>query len=336
MATVKDVAKLAGVSPSTVSIVINGKSEERKIPDTTIKKVLSAVKELNYQPNVTARKLRSSKENVFTIGVYWAADFRSNYLTRFISGLQREILDNNYQLNVIIHPYRNDMLHKEKDIQNMFTFNLAIIAATSTKDMEFLNKTILPIPVILFNRYLDAYHSINLDNKAAGEDAARFLVDKGMKKIATVSGKSKYIANVERTNAFIDYCENKGISIPSHNNLATENSIEGGYTIANKIIDLDDMPEVIFCNSDSIAVGLINSLNMKGVKIPDDTEVIALGMNTPENSKYSNPPITVIDIPIEKMASECVKLAIDILEHKIDTIQHRSYNAELVVRDSCR
>lgn len=197
------------------------------------------------------------------------------------------------------------MLHKEKDIHNMFTINLAIIAATSTKDMEFLKKTILPIPVILFNRYLDSYHSINLNNKAAGEDAARFLVD-------------------------------KGIDIPPHRNFSTVNSIEGGYTVADEIMALEEIPEVIFYNSDSIPVGLINSLNRKGINIPSDTEVIALGMNTTENSKYSNPPITVVDIPIEKMASESVKLAVDILKHKIDNVQHRSYNAELVIRDSCK
>ena len=106
--------------------------------------------------------------------------------------------------------------------------------------------------------------------------------------------------------------------------------------VADDIMALEEMPEVVFCNSDSIAVGLINSLGQKGIRIPHDLEVIALGMNVPEISKYSNPPLTVVNIPMEKMGRECVKLAVDILEHKVDSVQHRSYKAELIVRDSCR
>lgn len=330
--TVKDVAKLAGVSASTVSIVLNGQSKERKIPDTTVSKVLSAIKELNYQPNIPARKLRSLDKNEFTIGIYWADDFRSNYLARFIKGIQSEVLKYNYPLNIVICPFKNNFLYKEKGIQNMNTFNLAIIAATSTKDMEYLNRNNPPIPIILFNRYSEKYHSVNLDNVNAGEKAARFLIKKEMKRFATISGTSKYIASTERINAFIKYCE-------SHNTetiqIETEYSVKGGYEAADKILNLPVLPEAIFCSSDSIAIGLLNSLNKKGVKIPEALEVIALGLDNLETGEYSNPPLSIINIPIDNMASQCISMAIDILIGSKDDIHHVSFEAELIPRESC-
>ena len=91
MATIREVAALAGVSLSTVSIVINGQAAERKITDATCKKVWDAVEQLGYHPNIAARKLRVPDSGTLTIALYWSNDFRTALLGRFLQGMQREL-----------------------------------------------------------------------------------------------------------------------------------------------------------------------------------------------------------------------------------------------------
>ena len=110
MPTIKDVAALAGVSFSTVSIIINGKSAERKISLQTQKKVLDAMKELNYKPNISAKKLRNHRPTI-TIALFWTTDFRSSMLARFMKGLQDEIKDiqaNGDCVEIVIYPYETN------------------------------------------------------------------------------------------------------------------------------------------------------------------------------------------------------------------------------------
>jgi LacI family purine nucleotide synthesis repressor len=333
--TIKDIAKEAGVSPSTVSIVINGQFKERKIPDSTVNKVLEAVKKLNYQPNIAAKKLRSNNTKEFTIGIYWATDFRSNYLSRFITGIQEEVIKNNYPVNIVICPFKNDNLHAEKKIKSMNYFNLVILATTSKKDMDFLQRTIIPIPVILFNRKSSKYHSVNLDNADAGKKAADYLIKKKIKRIGIISNNSRYIANSERLDSFLMNCRKNNIQVKENNIYISENSIAGGYNVGSEILKSINNFEAIFCSSDSIALGLLNYFSSRGINVPQKIKVLSFGMNNPENNKYSCPPLTVVDIPIEEMASRSIKLSMDILSRKVENIKHIDYFSKVISRKSC-
>lgn len=91
MATIKDVAALAGVSTATVSLVLNGRGQELKVSAATQQKVLAAAKTLAYKPNASARKLRTSEVEKPTIAFYWPMDLRINYLAAILTGLRTEI-----------------------------------------------------------------------------------------------------------------------------------------------------------------------------------------------------------------------------------------------------
>ena len=91
MATIKDVANKAGVSVTTVSIVINGKAEERRIPDSTREKVQEAMQELGYQPNLSARRLRFSDTKKPSIAFYWPIDYRTSIMASFVNYIQKEL-----------------------------------------------------------------------------------------------------------------------------------------------------------------------------------------------------------------------------------------------------
>lgn len=336
MATIKDVARLSGVSPSTVSIILNGNSAKRKISEKTQKKVINAVKELNYRPNISARKLRdqNTRSNP-TIALYWSSTIRVNIISRFLRGLQDEIIKSNYNFDIVICPYKNDFIHLEKGINNNM-FDAAIIANVSTLDMAYLNKITPKLPIILFNRLSEKYSSVNVDNYKMGEKAANLFIEKKYKSAAAILTKSLNTAMDNRNKGFTETCNLNNIKIAQEHILDADNSLKGGVLAAKKLLKLPTMPKALFCNSDSIALGALHVFNKEGIKVPEDIEIIAIGMNDSEHTEFSTPPITIVDIPIEKMAGKCIELISDMLNQKLEKPTSIFVDAPLIIRDSCK
>lgn len=121
MSTIKDIAREAGVSIATVSIVLNGKGQERKISKETQARIHQIAKQLKYVPNQSAKKLRATQKNSYAIAFYWATDFRINYLARITLGIQKEIMQQNKVVHLTVVPYEVDNLKKQMETtQNEF------------------------------------------------------------------------------------------------------------------------------------------------------------------------------------------------------------------------
>ena len=335
MTTIKHVASLAGVSVSTVSIILNGKANDRKISPETQHKVLEAVKALNYRPNVSAKKLRSSTNKEYSIAVYWASDYRTHFLARLITGIQAEVLKYEYPINIVICPFKNDFLHLEKGLLNG-AFNAAIIANTSLADMEYLNATPPKIPFVLYNRVSEQYNTVTIDNFEAGRKAAMLFIENGCTDIGMILSKTPYLAMSDRSHGFIETCRANNAAIrDEHIIVAADNSIHGGALAAEQFLQLKHRPQALFCDSDALAQGMLYVLHKHRVRIPEDLSIIAMGMGNPEANKYSIPSLTVVEVPIEKIAAECVRLIIDVLEHNAEPPIHIHYDSALIIRESC-
>ena len=155
MATIKDVAALAGVSLSTVSIVANGRAKQRNISQVTQERVLDAMREVGYRPSVAARKLRGGKERR-QLTVFWADDFREIMLARFLKGLHAKLEQCGVELDVGVETYRNGELPRVGALCGAPTFDAAIIANASPDDLAFLAEMKPLAPMVLYNRELEA------------------------------------------------------------------------------------------------------------------------------------------------------------------------------------
>ncbi len=335
MPTIKDVAKLANVSVATVSIVLNGKADERKISPETQERIFSAVKEINYIPNVSAKKLRSSPQKEYTIGIYWATDLRTNFLARLIWGIQEETAKYGFPIHITICPYANDKLHLEKGLSGQTAFNAAIIANTSAKDMHYLNNQSFSIPIVLYNRSSQNFNTVTIDNFAAGSKAASLFVKNDLTGIQIVKSRDKYLATAERTEGFLRACAQNDLKIQKKSFFEAENSILGGAEIGEQILKQKKLPQAIFCESDLLAQGLLYTLRLNNIKVPDDISVVAMGMGNPEANKYTTPPLTTVEIPIEKMAIQAIKLVVRILEENPPSLLHTICDTDLHIRQSC-
>lgn len=132
MPTIKEIAQYTGFSASTVSIVLSGKSNARKIPETTQQIVLKAAKELNYRPNVSARRLRNAEfARRFIIAVFWSNDFLAPMITRFLKGIEEELERSGREVETIVRPYVSGNLHQAASLMEIQMFNAAIICNAS-------------------------------------------------------------------------------------------------------------------------------------------------------------------------------------------------------------
>ena len=334
MATIKDVAQKAGVSISTVSIVLNGQSGERKIPKATQERVLKAVAELNYQPNLSARKLRSAGKDEYTIGLYWAADTRIICLARVLQGLQRAIAESGKAIRIVVCPFTPGKLHEDHALNSMTAYNAVIIATINAVDIAYLEQNPPLVPTILYNRFSKRFPGVGMDNEAVGQMAAEHLLQQGFTRMGCVHHHNSFLAMRARGNSFQDCCRQRGIEIPEAHIVYTDDTLEGGFIAGEEFIRRGNLPDAIYCDTDQLALGLLSAFQKHGIGVPEDVRVLAIGMGLPDLCRYSLPSITAVELPLVEMACGALKLCVDILERRVEDSTFWVYPPTLYVRDS--
>lgn len=336
MPTIRDVAALANVSVSTVSIVLNGKAKERKVAEATSRKVLEAIEALGYNPNMTARRLKSSEGGKPTIALYWPLDYRTVFLAGILKGIQTGVVRHSYDCEIVVCTFESGKVSEEFNDSTKNRFNGAIIGAISAADMQYLNGYRPQIPTVLFNRYLDDYCTVTADHRASAEKTVKLFAAKGHTRLAVITVENADLAMSARTSAVLAVCRENGIDIEDRFIIRCENSFAGGALAARKFLSLDKRPKALFCDSDFLAVGAAHVFNKEKVAIPGELEIIAIGMAEPDMTEFSTPSITVVAIPSEEMAADAIGLLYNLARGKIKTAVHRAWEPKLLVRDSCR
>ncbi|MDO4328079.1 MAG: LacI family DNA-binding transcriptional regulator [Lachnospiraceae bacterium] len=313
MVTIKDVANLAQVSPTTVSLIINGKSEERRISPVTRERVLQAMNELGYQPNLSARRLRSNDVRKPIIAFYWPIDSRTNILASFLSSFQEIIHKLNFDCELVVQTYKNNEFEKYADPIIKNSYHGVIIGATSTEDIVYLESLTPQMPIVLLNRSSEKYASVSVDTKEIGLLAARLFRQKGYTEAAVLASKHPYVATGLRTQAFLTACSQLGITVDEACIIREENTIKGGVLAAEAFCRLGSAPKAVFCDSDSIALGALYTFHQRQIRLPEDVELLAIGLLEPEATQYSIPPVSVIAMPNKTVMENAVELIIHYL-----------------------
>ena len=339
MSSIKDVAEAAGVSLSTASIVANGKGKERKISEATQEKVLNAMRDLNYIPNVSAKSLRRGESQSYIVALFWNFDYRSTMMHRFLFGLQKRIIETNSNMSIVIHPYQTGNLKKEEQSFMNGEFHAAIIANANSDDLDFLRSSSFLVPVVLYNRLLEGYCSVNVDDRNIGKLAAEHLHHQGYRRPAVIHGTQNFPGATMREEGFFERMEEFGIELPENRIIYTGSSIKGGYECGKLLLNnpVESLADCYFCSSDFIALGLLNAWAETGQDlIPKKIGVMAMGNHDPQFSKYHSPSLTVINMPIEEMAEQCCQFLID----RMFTLQYQPsvqfFDTVLYARDSTR
>lgn len=329
MTTLKDVAARAGVSLSTVSIVAKGQGSQRKISEATQDKVRSAMSELGYVPNAAARRLRGGNTHK-SIVLFWADDFREAMLGRFLKGLHATIDKTQSILDISVVIYKSGKLSQVPTLQGVPDFNGIIIANANNDDLAYLADHKPLVPTVLYNRTLTHYASVAVDDHEIGQEAAqkvlRFIEEhkksddafeaawknpEAAPVVAYLSAPYAFDGMKVREQAFVQELELAGIW--AERLALSENSAQAGYAATKELLARNI--RVVFTPSDTVALGILHACHKQGIDIPDQLGVIAVGNGLPEYAEYACPPLTRVEVPMEKMAEKCLTTLLEQLEN---------------------
>lgn len=318
MATIKELAKKAGVSPSTASIVVNGKAKQRKISPKTVQRVLEVAKEIGYTPNLSARVLRGAESNRYRIALYMTTDFRLTMMVRFLKGLQNHIRDQKIPVEFAVITYENGELHEVVTPSVLLQYHGTIVCNANQEDLDYLDKNDFSIPIVLYNRFLEKYSTVNIDNYRIGEFAAKHILHNKRDRVLLLDQESHFPGLEHRILGFEEYLEKNGIQFKQ---ILTNNKHQSGYDIVRDLHKTEGLPDFIFSLSDTAALGSIRYLYQNNINVPQDVEVMAIGTIESEFHESSILPLSTIDVPIDEMAKECLNLVIHHLEDPFAKLQ---------------
>lgn len=337
MVTIKQIAQELSVSPSTVSIVLGGKGAERKISAETQKRIFDTAAAMGYQPNIAARSLRGGVgADELQVAMLWAQDFRASMMVRFWDGLRFALEGQQRPVRLVIYPYTNDHLQDIRALTRASDCHAAIICNASYADLQFLEDTQLAIPVVLYNRECPGYCSVVVDDAAMGALAARALTDQGCRTATVLTGPPVFEGMEIRAQGFALEGVRHGMDMPA--TVFCENSIRGGYEAARRRLSgqwKQEPPQGVFCGSAMIAHGVIRALWESGLPRERWPRLVAVGNGSEEQDVMSVPSLSVVHLPMEEMAGECLTLLLELMAGGITQPVSRMLKVEYHPRESC-
>ena len=336
-APIKEIAEKLGVSLSTVSVVLNGRGDAMRISKATQKRVREAAKELNYHPNIYARRLRTSgaEEAYKVIAVFWCTDFTDDMLGRFFRGAQRCVKDKDYKVEFYVNLFDSDHLSDWKDIMTSSHFSGIIISGISDgKDMEFLDEHQFDLPVVLLYWNVQKYNCVYLNDYEIGKNSAKLFSLRKHKRVGLVSLKKRLHGAVLRQMGFLETCAQCGLEIKKEWIQEAEGrDCNSGYESMKKILAGKERPTAIFVMAPEQVLGVIMACRDEGIEIPKDMEVLTYGDNSV--FPYFSPSISSVHIPLESVGENALSLLTVVIDGQIDIPVSRMLSAEFAFRESC-
>ena len=304
MATIKDVAKMAGVSVATVSRVLN---DESVVAPETVKRVKHAIRELEYMPNMLGNHLRKSATNNILVLIPTASN---QFYNRILRGIQSEAHRFSYNTMVCMTNADNEM---EDRYLTLLKTKLAdgAIFLSSTLSGTAINRLGKNYPIVQCCEKIDGSHTscVTIDNEQAGYDATCALIQKGHRKIAFLGSNQGFVSSRERHHGYCRALEQYHIPYREEYVLLDTFSYSSGMRSAETILNLQDRPTAIFAVADTIAIGAMRFFLSHSVRVPEDIAVI--GFDNISVSSVYTPSLSTVAQPQLELGQNAVKLLLD-------------------------
>ena len=329
MNTLKDVAKLAGVSTATVSHVING---TRFVSDELQKKVNDAMSALDYQPNMMARALKIGFQK--TIGVI-VPDCTNPFFAEISRAIDRYCFSKGY--NIILCNTDNN-LDQQSSYTNMLISKhidgvIFISSDNSEEDVEKFQKH--SIPIVIADR-IGKYHNVDsiiVDNEKGGYEATKYLINRGFTKIGCISGPSFISSSSQRLLGYKRALKESNIELIDEYISVGDFHFAGGITAANAFLNLKNRVEAVFATNDMMALGFIDTLRNQGVSVPQDVSVI--GYDNIQLAQFMSPKLTTVAQPLEELAQTATNLLLKKIKKQSNRKKIIKLNPIIIERESC-
>lgn len=330
MATIKDVARVAGVSVASVSRVLN---HGPKVSKETIEKVSRVIQELNYTPNANARALVTQKST--TLGVV-IPDLVDPFFASLAQGVEQVARQNNMQLLL-----STGLVSAETEMQAINLLierrcDVMVVHSKKLSDNVLIELSHKVPGLVLIDRYIKkmVHRCVWLDNLEGGKIAARHLLALEHKNFACISSKYQIDDPLLRLQGFQSELQSAGTKIATDLIAYDEPTLQGGETATQKLLASGKIFSALFVYNDAMAIGAISTLEDNGFKVPSDVSV--LGFDDVLLSRYSRPKLTTLNYPIEKMAMQAANIGIELTSKHLISTTDTNYKhiPRLVKRES--
>lgn len=326
--TLKTVAEHVGLTPGTVSAVLNDSPASRSFPKRTKNRILAAVRELNYRPNFFARSLRVRR--TYTIGVI-TEEIGNPYGGIVISGIEQYLRQRNFFFLTVAHRHDPKLLRTyahlllERGVEGFITLDTSISEPPP-----------LPTIAVAGHRQVKEVTNLILDHQSAARMALTHLIELGHKDIALMKGPTSSSDSEDRWQAILEASQQLGI----HTDPSLMARLKGdkvtpdlGYVFAKKLLSANHPPPTaLFAYNDTSALGAIRAINEAGLNVPRDISVV--GFDDIESAAYSNPALTTVRQPLQKMGEIAARTLLNRIENREPYVAEITVEPEFVVRAS--
>ncbi|UAX42778.1 HTH-type transcriptional repressor PurR [Pasteurella canis] len=331
MATIKDVAKMAGVSTTTVSHVIN---KTRFVAAETEKLVLQAIQALNYSPSAVARSLKVNTTK--SIGMIVTSS-EAPYFAEIIHAVEEHCYRQSYSLFLCntqnnVEKIKN---HLEMLIKKRVDGILVMCAEYTQDSLDLLaNFTSLPIVVMDWGPNNEHTDIIQDHSFEGGYIATKHLIEQGHTKIGIIAGELTKTTAKTRYEGFIKAMTEANLTINPNWVMEGFFEPEDGYECMNKILVQPELPTAVFCCNDVMALGAISAIGEKGLHVPEDISII--GYDNIHASRFYSPPLTTIHQSKSRLGAKAVTLLFERINEKSEQREVIEMHPELVIRKSVK
>ena len=329
MASIKDVAELAGVSRATVSRVMNNTGQIR---ESTRERVFEAMKKLNYRPSPLARSLATASSN--TVGLV-VTSYRGNFFSELMAEVQEEM----ERLNKFLLVSRGKR-SRERELQAIqrltdMCCDGLILHARNLHDDDLTDMAQHQTPFVLLDRLVKGLENrcITFNHTAAAELAVQHLLDNGHRKIACITGPRARLTARLRFQGYVQALRRNGIEVNETLVAEADYDRPGGYLAMAEILEREPDITAVYSCSEEMCVGAFDLFRERKIRVSDDISVISF--DSVSLCTMLTPQVTTVHFPIKEMAAEASRVLSLLMQGNVD-IQPKNFNPELRHRDSVR
>jgi LacI family transcriptional regulator len=327
----EEIGRLAGVSRSTVSRVVNG---ETNVSDDAKQRVEAIIEETGYRPHAAARSLASNRTGVLGLVIPSAAAslFDDPYFGRLILGATS--VSNSMETTLALFLFENES-DQHSMIPRVVSRGLVdgvIVTATEIGDTvtDQLRRSNLPFVVVGRPHDPKIRFSVDVDNRGGAHRAAGHLASLGRTRPALIAPPSNTTAGLDRRIGFLDGVAENGLNIGSR-------TAEGNWTEASgqaaMVSLLEASPDSVFAGSDRMAIGALRAIREAGLSCPSDIALVSFDGLLPADQ--TSPRLTSVAQPVAEVGREAVRLLKLVIENPQMAPQRKVFDPTLVVRESC-
>jgi len=329
--TLEDIARMAGVSRSTVSRVINDDPNVNKRTRQMVKKVID---ELNFQPNLAARSLAAGQTKI--LGLVIPVVVNTLFTDPFFPLLLQSITSACYQKDYSIMLWLAEPEFERRTIHQVLYNGLiegVIVSSHKITDpiINTLAERKLPFVTIGRNPLRDDVSYVDVDNYHGACEATHHLINLGRRRIATITGAMDMVAGIDRLKGYQDALIEAGLTPDPDLALDGGFTDAGAYRCMQRLLTLK--PDAVFVASDSMAAAALRCILESGQRVPEDISLV--GFDDIPQSMLTQPPLTTIRQPFSRMGSAAVEVLAGLIDNPSSGPQRIILPAELVVRSSC-